>query len=225
MDLPALLELLYSATDRSRTVHATTRRVGRQARELEILRLRGLVRDLPPIPPEEGSWGEPSELVEVETRLWWARPDWLRWETTFSADGNPYQTKVGVKQGEVFWIRFGDREDVHTNEDRPGHGTMTTDEELLLHPAPLLGAYRFTLGPPSGPLGRAAITVEATRRPGADFHHFGLLADRLNLTVDKERGVLLRTAVVVDDEEISVSEIVEITFDEAISPDLFKPPR
>jgi hypothetical protein len=225
MDLPTLLELLYSANERSRTVRATVRRVSRQARELEILRLRGLYRDPPPIPAEEGSWGTPSDVVEVETRVWWARPDWLRWESTFSGDGKAYQTSVGVKQGDVFWSSFGDREEIHTNEDRLSHGTMTTDEELLLHPAPLLGAYRFTLGAPIELLGRRAVSVEATRRPGADFHGFGRVSERLSLAVDEERGTLLRTAVVVEAEEITHSEIVDLAFDEPISPELFKPLR
>jgi outer membrane lipoprotein-sorting protein len=225
VDLPTLLELLYSASDRSRTVHATVRRTSRQGRELEILRLRGLYRDPPPIPAEEGSWQPPSALIEVETRLWWARPDWLRWEAAFAGDSKPYQTSAGVKHGEIFWSRFGDREDVHTNESRPSRGTMTTDEERLLNPSPLLGAYRFTLGQSTERLGRPAIMVEASRRSGIDFHGFGPLADRLRLALDQERGILLRAAVIVEDEEITCSEIVDLAFDEPISPELFEPLR
>jgi outer membrane lipoprotein-sorting protein len=223
VDLPTLLELLYSASDRSRTVTATVRRTSRQRRELEILRLRGLYRDPPPIPAEEGSWGTPSDLIEIETRLWWARPDWLRWETTFAGDGKPYQTSVGVKHGEVFWSRFGDREGVHTNEGRPRHGTMSTDEERLLDPAPLLGAYRFMLGHSTERLGRPAIVVEASRRSEVEFRAFGPLADRLRLVLDQERGILLRAAVIAEDEEITFSEIVDLAFDESISPELFEP--
>jgi hypothetical protein len=45
MELAALLELLYSAKERSRTVRATVHRVTYQARELDMLRARGLYRD------------------------------------------------------------------------------------------------------------------------------------------------------------------------------------
>ncbi len=223
MDLRTLLELLYSASDRSRTVHATVRRVNRQARELEILRLRGLYRDPPPIPAEEGSWGKPSDRVEVETRLWWARPDWLRWETALVTDGESNVT-IGVKHGDIFWTRFRNHDEVRTNEGRPTHGAMTTDEERLLDPSALLGAYRFTLGSPIVQLNRQAIAVEATRRPGADFHGFGLLAERVKLVVDEERGTLLRVAVVCEDDEISASEITDLAFDKPIAPELFNPP-
>jgi hypothetical protein len=68
MELASLLELLYSATDRSRTVHATVHRVSYQARERDLLKARDLYRDPPPIPPEEGSWGQPSNIVEATTR-------------------------------------------------------------------------------------------------------------------------------------------------------------
>jgi len=47
----------------------------------------------------------------------------------------------------------------------------------------------------------------------------------LNLLVDQERGVPLRSAVMVAGEEISSSEIVEIAFDEPIPAALFRPLR
>jgi hypothetical protein len=75
MELPALLELLYSASERSRTVRATVHRWHDHARERALLRARGLYREPPPISPEEGSWGEPAEVMETTTRLWAARPD------------------------------------------------------------------------------------------------------------------------------------------------------
>jgi hypothetical protein len=222
VELGTLLELLYSARDRSTTVQATVRRRHRQARELELMRARGLWRDLPPIPPEEGAWGEASELVETTTRLWAARPDWLRWESTFSGNPAGAQTSVGVKAGELFWHRFGGGE-IRTNENRAGRGTMTTSEELSLDPSALLAAYRFEIGPEATLVGRRGIEIAAQRRVGAHRHAYGLLGDELALVIDEERGVLLRSAVVVEGEEISSVEIVEIVFDEPISGELFRP--
>jgi outer membrane lipoprotein-sorting protein len=223
MELGTLLELLYSARDRSQTVRAIIRRVHRQARELELLRARGLYRDPPPIPAEEGSWGAPSNVIETTTRVWAARPHWFRWESTFGG-GIAERTSIGVKEGELFWQTFGDGE-VHTNEQRPMGGTMTTDEERLLDPSALLGIYRFETGSPTVLLGRPSIEVTARRRVGVHGHEFGPLSDELELVVDEERGVLLRLAVIVEGEEISLSEVVEVAFDEPISAELFRPLR
>ncbi len=222
MELGTLLELLYSAGDRSKTVRATVHRRHRQARELELMRARGLYRDPPPIPPEEGSWGEPSDVIETTTRVWAARPYWLRWESTFSGNEAGAGTSVGVKEGELFWHRFDDGE-VHSNESREGRGMMTVSEEVLLDPSPLLGTYRFAIGSPATVIGRRAVEVAAHRRVDAHPHEFGPLGEELALVVDEERGVLLRSAVVVEGEEISSSEIVEITFDEPLSAALFRP--
>jgi outer membrane lipoprotein-sorting protein len=222
MELGALLELLYSAGDRSRTVRATVYRRNEHAREIELLRAHGLYRDPPAIPPEEGSWGTPDDVIESTTRLWAARPYWLRWETTFSGSGGSGGTFVGVKEAELFWHRFGDGQ-VRSNERREGGGTMSTEEERLLGPSALLGAYRFDVTGETAVLDRAAVEVAATRRVGVHAHDFGLLAEELALLVDNERGVLLRVAVIVEGEQISVTEIREIAFDEHISPELFRP--
>jgi hypothetical protein len=227
MRLPTLLEVLYSASDRSKTVQATIHHQHWQARELELLQARGLYRDPPPIPPEEGSWEEPSEVIETTTRVWAAHPDRLRWESTFSGDtfsGDRFagSTSVGVKQGELFWHRFGDGE-LQSNEHREGGGTMTASEERLLDPSPLLGTYRFDIGSPTMLIGRRGIEAAAHRRLGAHPDEFGPLADELALVVDEERGVLLRAAVVVESDEVSFSEITEIVFDEPIPPEMFRP--
>jgi len=223
MELPALLELLYSATDRSRTVCATVHRVTDQARELDLLKARGLYRDPPQIPPEEGSWDQSSiGIIEATTRLWAVRPQRLRWETTFTVDGMNERTSVGVKDRELFWQHLGDGE-IHTNEGREDKSTMTTAEELLLDPSSLLGSYRFEIRGATSLLDRAGWSVAGSRRVGV--HAVGNFSDELAFVVDEQRGVLLRVAAVVDDEELSHSEMLEVAFDEDVAPDLFRPLR
>jgi hypothetical protein len=223
MELPALLELLYSATDRSRTVRATVHRVTDQARELDLLKARGLYRDPPKIPPEEGSWHQSSRgIIEATTRLWAARPHRLRWETTFTVDGMDERTSVGVKDRELFWQHLGDGE-IHTNEGREDKSTVTTAEELLLDPSALLGSYRFEVRGATSLLDRAGCSVAGSRRFGAHAHAFGHFSDELAFVVDEQRGVLLRVAAVVDGEELSHSEMLELAFDEDVAPDLFLP--
>jgi hypothetical protein len=223
MELPALLELLYSATDRSRTVRATVHRLTDQARELDLLKARGLYRDPPKIPPEEGSWHQSSRgIIEATTRLWAARPHRLRWETTFTVDGMDERTSVGVKDRELFWQHLGDGE-IHTNEGREDKSTVTTAEELLLDPSALLGSYRFEVRGATSLLDRAGCSVAGSRRFGAHAHAFGHFSDELAFVVDEQRGVLLRVAAVVDGEELSHSEMLELAFDEDVAPDLFLP--
>jgi len=224
MELESLLELLYSARDRSRTVRATVHRVNYQARERDLLKARGLYRDPPPIPVEEGSWGQPSTVIEATTRLWAARPDRLRWETTIAGEGMNERTGVGVKDRERYWQRFGDGE-VDTNEGREKSHRMTIGEELLLDPSPLLGSYTFEIRGETFLLGRAGRSVTASRRFGAQAHAFGQFSDELALVVDEERGILLRVAVLVDGQELSYSEMLEVAFDEVVAPEFFSPLR
>jgi hypothetical protein len=224
MELAALLELLYAASDRSRTVSATVHRRHDQPRELEVLKARGLYRGPPAIPPEEGWWeNRPAAVLETTTRLWASRPDRWRWETSFVRNGVE-ETSVGVKDGELFWERIGDGE-IHTNEGREEHSTVRSSVELLFDPSPLLGDYRFEIGAPTMHHNRRALEVAASSRPGARPHGFGPLSDQLALLVDEDRGVLLRAAVVVDGEELLTSEVAEIRFDEPIQSELFRPLR
>jgi hypothetical protein len=110
-------------------------------------------------------------------------------------------------------------------KNRQQSGTMTTDSERLVDPSPLLGAYRFELGPATARQGRRAVEVTASRRSGSHAHWFGRLSDQLALVVDAERGVLLRAAVVVEGEELSNTEIVQIVFDDPLQAELFRPLR
>jgi outer membrane lipoprotein-sorting protein len=226
MDLVTLLELLYSASERSQTVRATVETKHYQAREFALLRSRGLLADAQPWPAEEGPWSEPPELIETTTQLWAARPHKLRWESI--SNGGPLVdvASAGVKDGDLFWQWNGD-EDVYTNEHHPERGWMTTREERLLDPSPLLGVYRFEVGSSTTTAGRQGVEIVAKRRAGAnadEFAHVARLTDHeLALVVDEERGVLMRVATIVGREELTSSEMVEVSFDEPISPELFLP--
>jgi hypothetical protein len=91
----------------------------------------------------------------------------------------------------------------------------------MLDPSPLLGVYRFEIGSTTTVIGRRGINVAARRRSGFHAHEFGPLSETLALIVDEERGVLLRQGVIVEGEEISFSEVIEIAFDEPVPPELF----
>ncbi|HYJ50564.1 MAG TPA: hypothetical protein VEX12_11670, partial [Microbacterium sp.] len=191
MELPALLELLYSARDRSQTVRARVRRWSDEERALGVMRARGWYHDPPPIPREEGSWGDPPSRIETTTQLWAAGHSWLRWETEVVVDGKQAGGVVGVKEGDRFWQRWNGQQ-VQSNEHHDLPETLTTAEERLLDPAPLLGAFHFQPCGDASWLGRGAISVQATPRTGGQTHDFGPVTDELDLLVDRERGVLLK---------------------------------
>jgi hypothetical protein len=224
MELAALLELLYTARDRSRTVQATVRRHSDEALLREALRKRGMYQDPPPIPPEEGEWGNAPDRIETITRLWAARPDWLRWETELVVDGEAAGRDVGVKQGEVFWT-LDPLGGVHTNEGERGRHRRTASAEPLLDPAPLLGAFRFEPGDEVTAVGRAGVRVRARPRTGGHAHELGHFADALELVVDRDRGLLLDVSERLDGSEITRHEMLELTLDEPIDPALFRPLR
>jgi hypothetical protein len=227
MEATDVLEVLYSASERSRTVRATVRRWSDDARLREILRARGEYRDPPAIPPEEGSWGEPPNRIEVTTRLWTAQPNRLRWESEYVADGSLSGKELGVKEGEVYWVqhKIGEIDDVQSNEEAPYGSTTSRLEERLLDPAPLLGGFRVEPREDTTCLGRAAILVRAVPRPSQWSTDFVRAIDELELVVDRERGVLLRISELAAGDEIARSEIIELAFDEPVVADLFLPPR
>jgi hypothetical protein len=231
--LRLLLQLLYDARLRARTLRIESRRTLRQARLDELLRLRGLLQEPPRIPAEErlaggpGPWRVPHVLTS-RTTLWAAAPDWLRWEATHEADdGSDFGSEVGIKQGELYWTRHGfDEGRVQTNEDEQHPSSVSVPEELLLDPAPLLGGLIFETIESGERLGRRVLRVQATSRPSAPQIQLALhpFADRWDLEADGESGVLLNLASSIGDEEITRIEVESITFDEAIDGALFQPP-
>jgi hypothetical protein len=71
---------------------------------------------------------------------------------------------------------------------------------------------------------REAVRVRATYRKGKNRIHeafFWSTADEYDLLVDKDRGILLRYAAKLDDQEFAVASVEKVIFDELISEDVF----
>lgn len=88
-----------------------------------------------------------------------------------------------------------------SNEDDPSVGSGIGEQlSVMLDPTPLLGALQFRVVGRCQVAGRRAIMAEAVvresdpRRPPRAFelHQLGSGADRYQLAVDAQRGVLLR---------------------------------
>jgi hypothetical protein len=216
--------LLATAAARTPTVRLTVRRWQDAARLNRLLVERGLMQPLPPIPPEEGSWGElPAELRST-TRLWVRRPASLRWETT--AAGPFSWTSTCVSVDGVYWERHGADDRVATNEDEPGSATWT-DEQLLVEPAPLVAALELREEGEASVGGRAALRVRGRRRPLVFDGHtvLGPVTDEVELLVDRDTGLVLYLGRRAEGETLESLEVVDLGLGETLDDALFEPLR
>ena len=155
-------------------------------------------------------------------RLWLEKPDRVREETEGDFWGG---TGTSIRDGRRWWSHHPG-EAVHSNEDDLTVGADIGDRaEPLLDPASLLAALRFE---PRGEVeiaGREALALTATSRPGVDLDfalgQLALGAEAYDLAVDRERGILLRAASLVDGAEFTLMEMLEVAFDEEFPADTF----
>lgn len=226
-ELGDALRLMHGAHGRFRTVRALIReridgRLAAKAEERFVAspqgRASGFHEDFDRRPDE----GE-LRVREGLLRLWVEKPNRLREEREGELCGGP---GTFVQDGRRWW-RYHPGEGVDSNEDDPSVGARIGDRaHPLLDPAPLLSLLRFE---PRGEVtlaGRSAIALAATQRPGDTMDDFalgqlGLGADAYTLAVDRERGVLLRAASLIDEEEFALMEMLEVSFDEEFPPETF----
>jgi outer membrane lipoprotein-sorting protein len=217
-ELSELYELLHGADQSFRTLRATIRNwrddeiymeafehhTQERKRRGESLGSLTVIFD-----PDEDE-GEPEPADEL-VRLWIERPDRMREEV----EGRWARTQVN--DGETSWM--------HTPQWGAVRGPSARQpaQHLLLEPAPLLSGLEFVVGGKTNFSGRDAIVVTATPRR-AEWHDlYGLApgADRYELVVDGERGVLLRAAALFHGKEFALSEILSVAFDEPLDPTVF----
>jgi outer membrane lipoprotein-sorting protein len=163
----------------------------------------------------------PSLRVE-ETRFWHEKPGRFREEIT-SDHPNARNGWVAVRDGDRWWS-YDPRNGAISNEDDPEVGTGVGDElAALLDPVDLLAAYELTVLGRGEVSGRASIDMRAIDRKTEHhrFHSFPRWGDELRCSIDAERGILLRSAALVDGEEFTSAELSELVFDEPIGPETF----
>ena len=167
----------------------------------------------------------PAPPPEIETivRFWLEQPDRVREEHHST---HPYGRDglVMVKRGELWW-HYDPQSGAVSNEDEPEVGSGVGDLlEQLLDPIDLLAGRELELvGEETMFAGRRAIEVRSRPRPSSNplIHGFPSGAQEYRHLVDRERGVLLRSAVLFQGQEFGVTELSEITFDETFPEDRF----
>jgi hypothetical protein len=169
---------------------------------------------------EEESEPGPSEAGE-RIRLWLARPDRLRQEASLVA-GNRHVESVLVQAGDTWWS-FDPLNGAHSNGGDPTYSHGASIDRTVLDPAHLLSACTFEILGRTTHAGRDAIRVRSSPSPRDPVLPEGGYPGfwPQELLVDAERGVLLRSTSLFEGEPFSITEFVDVAFDEEMPDDLF----
>jgi len=112
--------------------------------------------------------------------------------------------------------------------EQRGEWVGDTSLGFLADPLPFLGRLRLEVTGPVEVAGRAATAARGRARPGTtrdELSYLALSGDEVEVAVDHEHGVLLRVGAVLDGEQFSVLEAVEIAFGEPSLLAAAPPPR
>ncbi|MGD0197611.1 MAG: hypothetical protein ABSC56_06865 [Solirubrobacteraceae bacterium] len=169
---------------------------------------------------------EPVVASEEVVRIWRSE-DRYRQEV----EGGERDGSYLVRDGKLWW-NWDRVSGARSNEDDPEHGLGVGGEELaiMLDPTPLLGLLRFRVTGRAVIAGRPVVVAEALPRLGRSraqaqsvrLHLLGSGAERYELSVDEQLGVLMRVVALRDDEPFREVTTIAITFDEPITEDRFR---
>ncbi len=168
---------------------------------------------------DPGMFGLPDQPTTLELRQW-----------------VDYQhNRLREERGELVSIKDGPRWWSHIPGMDPNSGTEPASTlelcDALLRwtdPQPLTRLMELEAAGETEALGRMAIRVTATARPdnaiAGEIAPLGWSADRWELIVDAERGVLLATTAFVGDKPFRKVEATSIELDQQFDDALFAPP-
>lgn len=218
-DLPELVALLYRADWRrlSLSARATQRRDGDVHRRLRSLARAEWDHELGPIPgflrPRDDSLHDGPEWPETQVHILLARGGRYR---VSHDDRDPAR----VCDGESDWQIFDGRALRIPVPGPPFRG--------LLRPRWLLACYELRITRTTKAAGRPAHQVTATPRAlttstGAGDYH---LLDRVEVLVDAELGILLRSELILGGRTLELTELHDVVTDppQAADQELFRPP-
>jgi outer membrane lipoprotein-sorting protein len=165
---------------------------------------------------------EPPRELETSIRFWLERPDRVREEHRSS---HPYgqDGAIMVKRGELWW-HYDPRSGAISNEDELEVGSGVGQQlEQLLDPVDLLAGRELEIVGEREAAGRPALEVRSRPRPSNNptIHGYPFGAQEFHHLVDRERGILLRTAAIFRGEELGVTELTEVVFDETFPDETF----
>lgn len=166
---------------------------------------------------------EPASVYETVLRLWVTRsPKRIRGQLE-SFLGHEARSDLLVIDGATYWDRDG--HDVTTNSGDPSitHGGGKIADLLYPEEIPI----RFNLDVLGTELvaGRSCTVVSAIAQVpvSSAFAPFQMIAGSTDfrLSIDDERGVLLRVIKLVNGADVEINEFSAIEFDRILAPELF----
>jgi hypothetical protein len=213
-----LAALLGGARSRVRTAHAVIRDWTDPFATLESMK-NGPWADAVADATDPGMFGLPDEPTTLELRQW------------VDYEGNRLREErgelVNIKDGPRWWsVAPG----VGPNSGTEPASSLELCDALLrwTDPQPLTRLMELEPAGDTEALGRAALLVIATARGdnaiAGEIAPLGWSADRWELIVDADRGVVLATTAFVGDKPFRKLEATSLTLDEPFDDALFTPP-
>jgi hypothetical protein len=232
--LGALLGLLDGAADSFRTVQVTYRTWRHEQRlqeafraDIEEQKRRGAAIST----ASAVRAGDPGPAESKETLRIWREGQRVREER----HGGRRDGYYGVADGPLWWF-WSEQMGAMSNQNDPSISSGIGQElQVMLDPTPLLSSLRFRVAGNSQVAGRETVTAHATPRPEdlrhgmplRELHALGAGADHYQLEIDQQRGVLLATTAIRDEQPLYKITTLAISFDEPIPAETFqfKPPE
>jgi len=167
--------------------------------------------------------GEEPEETVVKWRLWQAKPDKIRTEFQVGAE-----TVKALLIGPVWWS-WTRSTGLRTNRGDPSSTHGTGPAEVLTDTPGLLSFLRLRAVSRTTFMSRSAYVVSAEPGPvdrngqTSVLHALGAGADRYELVVDAEIGILLRSQAEEGGKPFHVIEVEELGLNEQPDERLFSP--
>jgi hypothetical protein len=246
MHLSPLLELLYTARNNFTSIHVSWRYCYRDdlmqtaLNKYSAQRFPNVKRLSSKQAHHTPTRSQPETEKVINRRLWWQKPASWHYEEDLLAENT---TILKIISEDRFWSFGSTSNKVYSNvapeaaqktirirgrKKLPKEQFPSLDEEVndvpIVDPSFLLATHQLTPIEETSYLGREAIKVRGVSRkvrklPWEPF--FWTIADEYVFLVDKERGILLFYSAIMSDQEIAISSVEQVTFDEPIPPDVF----
>jgi hypothetical protein len=205
MKLEEVLELMHLARRRYTTIEARIRRRF----------VPGLVEA-----PQPNEVGAPKdEHVEAVDHVWFESP--ARWRV--DAESGPGAGLVNIHDGDQAFRNFR-FEDLGEGYGRGAYlGEPQTYRQVMWEPNMLIPEMWLESHDMEPVAGREGIRVRAQPRPTShDYIVLWPRADRYELVVDLERGILVRLSLFVRDREAVSDEVLAVRFDEPLTEEVMR---
>jgi outer membrane lipoprotein-sorting protein len=221
-ELGDVLELLHGAGRSFRTVRLEAREWRHNLRlqaayDRAMERARGAQVMIARL---AGGGDEIPAETEVLVRAWFEQPNRVREERDDS--GHRY---VAVADGARWWQRMPGWATTSEAGDGWAEGQVGHSIRSIVDPWPVAATLELAQAGRTTVAGREAIVLDAVTRAqpyGGVAEPLAHGADRHELAVDAERGLLLRTASLLDGQPFSVVEVRAIAFDEPFDAAVFR---